>query len=53
MHQYTKNELNWLRNGPVIGADARTRFPPTQTILPKSKHFILVYIALKPLYRGK
>ena len=41
MHKYTKNELNRLKNNAVIGADAHTRFPPTQTIF--YHNLLLVY----------
>ena len=38
-------ELNWLRDGTVIGADARTHSPPTQTLFSLLLHLdIYLYI---------
>ena len=48
MHQCTKGELNQLRNGTVIGANACTHSPPTQTTIFTTFTFryLSVYIAL-------
>ena len=53
MHQHAKVEPNRSRDGAAIGADARTRSPPTQTILPQISTFltcIFIHIYLYTLY---
>ena len=49
VHQHTKGQLHWSTGGTVIGPDAHTHSPYTQTLfLPfKSMHFILVYLFLE------
>ena len=50
IHQCTIEELNQFRDGAVIGANAHTHSPPTQTLfLPQfttSLHFIFVYLSI-------
>ena len=53
VHQHTKVEPNWSTDGAAIGADVRTRSPPTQTILPQIYAFltcIFIHIYLYTLY---
>ena len=58
VHQCTKAEPNWFRDGTIIGTNAHTHSPPTQTLFhPQftiSLHFIFVYLSIYIyLHRGK
>ena len=50
-HQHAKGEPNWFTHGVVIGTDAHTHSPPTQTLL--SLIFTCIFICLfipTPIY---
>ena len=49
MHQCTKGEPNWLRDGTVISTNACTHSPLHKLFLPQfttSLHFIFVYLSI-------
>ena len=53
MHLCTKNKLNWFINSAIIGADACTHSPPSQTIFTTFLDLdIYLYIYPTPIYKA-
>ena len=50
VHQYAKVEPNRLRDGAAIGANARTRSPPTQTLFYTLYALVYLSIYISKLY---